>query len=82
MKQASRLGNISLRDFIGLSLIISFVGAIIVLFWKGIPQTNEQLITYMLGQLSGFVAAIVAFHYSAKSTERGSSNERRDDASG
>lgn len=52
-----------LRDAIGASLIGGFVAALFVLFWKAVPPQNEQLITYMLGQLSGFAAGIVAYHY-------------------
>ena len=53
-----------LRDIFGAALIGAFVGALFVLFWKAIPENNSDVITYMLGQLSGFAAAIVAFHYS------------------
>ncbi len=52
-----------LRDVIGAGMVGAFVGALFVLFWKAIPQTNEQIITYMIGQLSGFAATIIAYHY-------------------
>lgn len=54
-----------LRDVIGSALIGAFVLALFALFWKEIPGANEQLLSYMLGQLSGFAAGIVAFHYAA-----------------
>jgi hypothetical protein len=60
----------NLRDAIGIALIASFVGALAILFWKEIPRTNEQLIVYMLGQLSGFVSGIVAYHYVTKAGEK------------
>ena len=44
-------------------LISAFIGAIIMLSWREIPKTNEQLLTYMLGQLSGFVSAAVAMYF-------------------
>lgn len=53
----------NLRDTLGIGLVIAFVGALFVLFWKAIPTENEQLIVYMLGQLSGFVAGVVSYHY-------------------
>ncbi len=53
----------NLRDTIGGVLMAAFVGALFLLFWKSIPTANEQLIVYMLGQLSGFVAGVVAAHY-------------------
>jgi hypothetical protein len=64
-----------LRDAIGVVLIAGFLLAIGVLVWQAIPQGNEQLVTYMLGQLSGFAAAVVAFHYSSNvNAQRGSEN--------
>lgn len=55
--------KLTLRDWIGVALIVAFIAAVGVLFWKAIPTENEQLIVYMLGQLSGFVAGVVSFHY-------------------
>jgi hypothetical protein len=68
--RAKRGSLFNMRDAIGIALIASFIGAIGVLFWKAIPPTNEQLIVYMLGQLSGFVAAVVALHYVMKAGEK------------
>ena len=60
----------NLRDFIGVALILAFITSIPLLIYKSIPTENEQLIAYMLGQLSGFVAAVVAFHYVTKAGEK------------
>lgn len=69
--QSGGLGmKLSLRDSIGVALIAAFIGALAALFWKSIPHNNSDIITYMLGQLSGFVAAIVAYHYAAKAGEK------------
>lgn len=54
-----------LRDTIGAVLVGGFLASLGLLFFIAIPQANEQLITYMLGQLSGFAASIVAFHYAS-----------------
>lgn len=54
---------LALRDWIGLGLIIAFISVLFALLWKVIPDKNEQLIVYMLGQLSGFVATVVGYHY-------------------
>jgi hypothetical protein len=59
-----------LRDIIGVVLVASFIGIIFMLLYKAIPKDNEQLIVYMLGQLSGFVAGVVAFHYVTKAGEK------------
>lgn len=40
--------------------VVVFLAALAVLFWAPIPAANEQLIGYMLGQLSGFISAIIA----------------------
>ena len=68
----------NLRDAIGIALIASFVAALGVLFWKDIPRSNEQLIVYMLGQLSGFVSGIVAYHYVTKAGEKELDKQRVD----
>lgn len=55
--------RLALRDWIGVALIFTFCSALGTLFFKAIPVSNEQIIIYMLGQLSGFVSSVVAFHY-------------------
>lgn len=47
-------------------LVAAFIGAIVMLSWREIPKTNEQLLTYMLGQLSGFVAAAVGVYFARR----------------
>lgn len=51
------------RSWIAVAIIIGFIAAGGVLFYRGIPPNNEQLLTYMLGQLSGLATAIVSFHF-------------------
>lgn len=65
----------NLRDSIGVTLIAGFIAALGLLFWKAIPSSNEQLIVYMLGQLSGFVGGVVAYHYTlSKQSEKATEN--------
>jgi hypothetical protein len=65
----------NLRDFLGVGLVSGFMVALFVLFWKAIPSENEQLIVYMLGQLSGFVAGVVSYHYvMSKTSEKATEN--------
>lgn len=71
----------NIRDLIGLILLGAFIGALAVLFWKPIPKENEQLIVYMLGQLSGFVAGVVALHYVTKAGEKELDAKRVDNTS-
>jgi hypothetical protein len=55
--------RLELRDWIGIALIAAFISALTLLFFKLIPEKNGDLIVYMLGQLSGFVATVVGYHY-------------------
>lgn len=57
---------VNMRDVIGVAVIVGFLGSLGILFGIPIPKQNEQLIVYMLGQLSGFAAGIVAYHYGQK----------------
>lgn len=67
--------NINLRDVLGVGLVSGFMVALGILFWKAIPPENEQLIVYMLGQLSGFVAGVVSYHYvMSKTSEQATTN--------
>ena len=60
----------NIRDVIGLTLIVGFLTATGWLLNEAIPRENEQLVAYMLGQLSGFVAGVVAYHYVSKAGEK------------
>lgn len=66
----------TLKDAIGIVLIGAFISVLMILFWKEIPEKNEQLIVYMLGQLSGFVGGVVSSHYVNKAGEDKLSEKR------
>ena len=72
------LAQYLVRDLIGIFLITAFVGAMVALLWKAIPPENEQLLSYMLGQLSGFVAGVVGFWYISKAGEKELEEKRAD----
>jgi hypothetical protein len=59
-----------LANVIGCALVFGFLGAIIVLVWAPVPPANKDLLTYMLGQLSGFAGGVVAYHYTSKAGEK------------
>lgn len=63
-------------NVIGGAMIGGFLGSLITLFVIPIPRSNEQLITYMIGQLSGFAGGIIAYHYASKSGEQALEAER------
>jgi hypothetical protein len=58
------------RDALGLLLVGAFIVATGWLLHRGIPEQNKELVSYMLGQLSGFVAGVVAYHYITKAGEK------------
>lgn len=53
----------AMRNVLAFMLVGVFVGAIPVLMWKAIPTANEQLITYMMGQLSGMALMALGFYF-------------------
>jgi hypothetical protein len=63
----------SFRNRLGAGLVAGLMLALGALFFKEIPEKNESLITYMLGQLSGFAAAVVAYHYTMNATNTAAS---------
>lgn len=52
-----------MRGSLAIILVIAFQIAMWALFWHPIPESNEQLLTYMLGQLSGMVTTALAFYF-------------------
>jgi hypothetical protein len=65
-------------NIIGGSVVGSFVGSIPALFFIPMPTVNEQLITYMIGQLSGFAGGVIAYHYASKAGEHALDAKRAD----
>ena len=51
------------RVFLAYVITTVFTTALFALFFRQIPIENKELITYMLGQLSGFLGAIVSFDF-------------------
>lgn len=68
------------KDALGLALIAAFIAALFILFWKAIPPANEQLIVFMLGQISGFVGGVVSSHYGSKHGEEQQEAQRQETA--
>lgn len=54
------------RNALAFFLISAFVGVIPLLFFVGIPKENEQIITYMAGQLSGMATTAIGFYFISK----------------
>lgn len=52
-----------MRNALAITLCGGFVGMIPLFVFKAIPTGNEQLITYMLGQLSGMALTALSFYF-------------------
>jgi len=54
------------RNLLAFFLISAFVGALPALIFKTIPEGNKDIITYMVGQLSGMATTALAFYFTLK----------------
>lgn len=61
--------QLSFRDWLAVFLINAFIVALFYLLGRQFPKQNEQLIVYMLGQLSGFTGTAIALYFSANRHE-------------
>lgn len=52
-----------MRATLALLLLLSFQAALGALFKFQVPQTNRDMVIYMLGQLSGMVTTALAFYF-------------------
>jgi len=52
-----------MRGVLALLLLVSFQVALAALFKFHVPETNRDMVIYMLGQLSGMVTAGLAFYF-------------------
>lgn len=68
-------------NVIGAALVAGFIGALIALFIVPIKSANKELLSYMLGQLSGFAGGIVAYHY-AMTARQGALEDKRAESTG
>lgn len=54
------------RNLLAFSLVGAFVGGIIAFTFYAIPESNRDIITYMVGQLSGMATMALGFYYVGK----------------
>lgn len=69
----------AMRGFLACVLIGSFMVGLAWLLGDEIPATNEQLVTFMLGQLSGMAGTAVVYYFgtSKSSADKNEIIERR-----
>jgi len=61
-------------NVIGVAIVVGFLGAMIALFVIPVKTANKELLSYMLGQLSGFLGGVVAYHYASTAAQQQGSN--------
>ena len=52
-----------MRNILAFSLVGSFVGAMLAFTFRDIPDANKDIITYMVGQLSGMATTVLGFFF-------------------
>lgn len=52
-----------MRNLLAFLLVAAFVGCLPTLTFKAIPAENKDLLTYMLGQLSGMATMALGFYF-------------------
>lgn len=61
----------TMRNVLGGFIAGSFVGALWALYLYPVPSSNKDLIVFMLGQLSGFMGAVISFNYGTTKSSAG-----------
>ena len=52
-----------MRNLLAFLLVGAFVSTIPMFVFKSIPEANEQVVTYMVGQLSGMALMALGFYF-------------------
>lgn len=55
-----------MRNLLAFLLVGSFVGSLTILLFLPLAKVNEQLVTYMLGQISGMATTALGFYFVSK----------------
>lgn len=55
-----------MRNLLAFLLVGSFVGTLTILLFLPLATENEQLVTYMLGQISGMATTALGFYFVSK----------------
>ena len=51
------------RNSLATLLVVAFIGAMVSFTWRVIPEANKDIITYMVGQLSGMATTALGFYF-------------------
>jgi len=61
--------NDQFRNYLTFFLAGSFVGIIPLFIFWGMPKTSENIVTYMVGQLSGMALMALGYYFSNSATK-------------
>jgi hypothetical protein len=59
-----------MRGGLAIALLLSFQIALFSLFRWQVPETNRDMVIYMLGQLSGMVTTALAFYFATSKSSQ------------
>jgi hypothetical protein len=54
------------RMLLATGLVCAFVASLLLLFFKEVPEKNQDMVTYMVGQLSGMATMALGFYFISK----------------
>lgn len=54
------------RNKIAMFLVGSFVGMLVMLLFVSLPESNKDIVTYMVGQLSGMTTTALGLYFAVK----------------
>lgn len=66
------------RNLLAFLLIGAFIAVLPLLIFKSIPEANEQIIVYMVGQLSGMATTALGFYFFIKAGQDALDTKRAD----
>lgn len=66
------------KNVLAFCLVGAFIACIPLLIFKTIPEANEQIITYMVGQLSGMALTALGFYFVNKAGQDALDTARSD----
>jgi uncharacterized membrane protein len=67
-----------MRNLLAFLLVVAFISVLPVLTFKAIPEANEQIITYMVGQLSGMALTALGFYFVNKAGQDAADAKKTD----
>ncbi|GLI99107.1 hypothetical protein [Sphingobium sp. BS19] len=65
-RPSKELNPDAFRNWLAFFLISAFVTVLPLLFFKSIPAENKDIITYIVGQLSGMATMALGFYFTTK----------------